>query len=262
MPPASHQNQAAPPRPYLFLGIVLLASSVFYLLNLLQITLPLGLPPSALMIVVPFITARVLISGERGEDAARLWINTTWDVLKVPRPRWLAVAVVLPAAIVFGGYLAGAAFGSAPVGPAPATLGQMLLIFAAYWVGAVIEELGWTAYATRPLQARHGVFVAGVILGTVWALWHVVPYFTQGRDGGWVASQVLLTIGMRVLMGYLFRLTAGTTTPAVFFHASLNAVIHYLPGQIEAYQPGWSALFTWIVVGLFVLLLGTGRPRT
>ena len=41
---------------------------------------------------------------------------------------------------------------------------------------AGVEETGWSGYATEPLQSRHGLLGAGLILGVVWAVWHIIPY--------------------------------------------------------------------------------------
>jgi membrane protease YdiL (CAAX protease family) len=46
---------------------------------------------------------------------------------------------------------------------------QAPVLFASFFLGAILEEIGWTGYATGPLQERYGVFRAGLIIGAVWA---------------------------------------------------------------------------------------------
>jgi membrane protease YdiL (CAAX protease family) len=65
--------------------------------------------------------------------------------------------------------------------PLPVTLFLPLhkipAIFAFYAFGALFEKIGWTGYATGPLQRRYGVLGAGLIIGTVRAIWHIVPWW-------------------------------------------------------------------------------------
>ena len=43
--------------------------------------------------------------------------------------------------------------------------------------GPFFEKLGWRAYALDQLQARWNALVSSVILGTIWALWHLPLFF-------------------------------------------------------------------------------------
>ena len=44
---------------------------------------------------------------------------------------------------------------------------QAPVLFAAFFLGAILEEIGWTGYATGPLQERYGVLRAGLMIGAV-----------------------------------------------------------------------------------------------
>jgi membrane protease YdiL (CAAX protease family) len=48
------------------------------------------------------------------------------------------------------------------------------------------EELGWSGYAIDLLQARWGALGAGILLGSVWAVWHFVPLAQVHRSPGWI----------------------------------------------------------------------------
>ena len=55
-------------------------------------------------------------------------------------------------------------------------------------LAAAAEQLGWTGYATeRLLGVRRTVLPTSVVVGSVWAVWHVPWMPARGRDPGWIA---------------------------------------------------------------------------
>jgi len=46
--------------------------------------------------------------------------------------------------------------------------------------GPLPEELGWRGYALDGLQARYNALFSSLILGVVWALWHLPLFFMKG----------------------------------------------------------------------------------
>jgi hypothetical protein len=82
-------------------------------------------------------------------------------------------------------------------------------LFAMFFINAIPEEIGWTGYATEPLQKRYGVFGAGLIIGVVWAPWHVAMWWVgdgwEGQDDVLaVAGQAASVILLRVVMGWMY----------------------------------------------------------
>lgn len=188
----------------------------FYGLNALDLPAPFGLPPSVAMIVVPATGAGVLVAREEGRGGLRRWAGSLLDarlhplILTVPAAQLLALAL-LPTD-----------------DPWPLGVAQAALVTGIFVLGAIPEELGWAAYATAPLQERLGVTGAGLLIGTAWAAWHVVPYLSMGRSWAWIAGQCAATVAIRVIMGHLA--VAGTSTlAAVLFHAASNASLEIIP---------------------------------
>ncbi|MFC7174994.1 type II CAAX prenyl endopeptidase Rce1 family protein [Haloplanus litoreus] len=46
----------------------------------------------------------------------------------------------------------------------------------------ILEELGWRGYALDRLQLKWSVLSASLILGVVWALWHLPCSLSRGRS--------------------------------------------------------------------------------
>lgn len=53
---------------------------------------------------------------------------------------------------------------------------SVVIFFFVFFIGAIGEELGWSGYIIDPMQNRYGALKAGVILGIIWAVWHIIPY--------------------------------------------------------------------------------------
>jgi uncharacterized protein len=100
-----------------------------------------------------------------------------------------------------------------------------------YFIGAIPEEIGWSTTLTNPLAQKHRVIFAGLIIGSVWALWHIIPW-SWTHSTRWIGGMVLLNIMMRILMTYLFIKSRGSLLCAVLFHAMINTSFgQWLPGR-------------------------------
>lgn len=234
-------------RPLAFLLGVLPLSLPFVLLNFTALPDPFGLPPSALMIVVPALLAMVMAHRDS------VSIRGVWrPVLPTDEHRslvWTGFAFAAVPLLLAGSHLVSTLTGFGPVAGVTSTALTPLL-FAVYLLGAVPEEIGWTMYATRPLQARLGVFGAGLVIGVTWELWHVLPFISQARSASWILGQVATGIALRVLMGHVFANTGGSLLPAVVMHTAINAWPHLLPGGMASYHPEVLAVLSWLTVAV------------
>lgn len=57
-----------------------------------------------------------------------------------------------------------------------------LISFIAYIFifGPLPEDLGWRGYVLDELQERMNAVVASLVLGTLWAIWHLPLFFMNG----------------------------------------------------------------------------------
>ncbi|MFT3943939.1 MAG: CPBP family intramembrane metalloprotease [Ancrocorticia sp.] len=225
-------------RPGLFLVLVLVLSVPFYFLNLLDIPMPQGLPPSALMIAVPTIVALFLTYRERGVAG----LNELFVPFGTAPNRWLLFSILAVPTLVGAMYAITVLLGWEELGPSALSLSSIPAVAVLYFFGAIPEELGWTMYATKPLLDRYDRLRAGVLIGTVWGLWHVVPFMSQGRDWVWIVGQVGVSITLRIIMVTVFEHTQGALLPALILHASINLYPDMLPGGLNSYYPGILAL--------------------
>jgi membrane protease YdiL (CAAX protease family) len=123
----------------------------------------------------------------------------------------------------------------------------------------ILEEIGWTGFAFRALHEKKGFFKSAVILGMIWALWHLsaIDFLGAARPHGqWLPlfflSFAALLVGVRLLIAWMYTCT-GSIPLAQFTHAVSTGCLvtfgaaHITPAQ-EALWYGVYALLLWIVV--------------
>ncbi|MCC7052914.1 MAG: CPBP family intramembrane metalloprotease [Gemmatimonadaceae bacterium] len=180
-----------------------------------------GLPVAALMAVCPGAAALVLAWRHGGAPEAGRLGRRAIDVRRLSPPGWwLAVAGLFPAIALVTYWLlrlAGATLPAATV--TPLELGTLAAVFMA---SALAEEIGWTGYATDPLVTRFGVLRGAVVLGIVWAAFHVVALRQADRPVDWIAWWTLYTIATRVILVQLYAHAGRSVCAAAVLHMSQN----------------------------------------
>ncbi|OKH98538.1 hypothetical protein A6A06_30800 [Streptomyces sp. CB02923] len=220
-------------------------------------SLPMGMPLSAFQFVLPIAVAAVLLFREEGGRGVRQLAKRTFSVRGRGRPGWWALSVLAVPAMFLVTYGLLAAAGEPPGGP-HSPLASVPLLLVLYFVAAVAEEAGWTGYLLRPLQERWGALGAGLVIGLVWAAWHVVAYVQAGRTAPWIAGQVLGSVAVRVLMVWLFLNSGGAVLTAVALHTTINVVESVFPGY--AVHPA-SALVQGAVASLTAVAVAVPLRR-
>jgi len=179
----------------------------------------------------PFLMA-VGLTQFRETPATRrdFWVRT-FDARRLRWP-WSAVSLLLHPAIIAAAFAVDFVLGGAPphVSDRVDSLGTLLsLLFFVFWFGPLPEEMGWRGFALDRLQLRMSAVPASLLLGSVWALWHVPLFFVPGtfqaglelgslRSGVFLLSMVPLS----VLMTWIYDNTDRSTLSAVLVHYSGN----------------------------------------
>lgn len=120
----------------------------------------------------------------------------------------------------FGGTLTREAWGQPPLLDLLALAGFMLIL-------GPVEELGWRGYALPLLQRIMAPLWAGLVVGAVWALWHVPAFFLSGTpQSGWEVMPFLLgATAVSVILTGFFNAARGSILVAILFHWQLNMPI-------------------------------------
>ncbi|MBK8029742.1 MAG: CPBP family intramembrane metalloprotease [Chloroflexi bacterium] len=125
-----------------------------------------------------------------------------------------------------------------------------------FFVAAVGEEIGWQGYAFEPLRTKWGMWGAGLGLGVVWAVWHIVPFIQTHNPIWWIVWQCVYTVTFRMIIGWGYTRTGNSIFAAVMLHATSNVAAFMTPNYGSGYNPLLAALF---VSGFMVVIRLTTR---
>lgn len=223
----------------------------FYLLGVVtRGLLSAPLPPSAIMVICPLIAAAWLCRRSVGGPGLARELHRRTG----PRsPGWLAVALGLYPVVMLASYVLQRASGQHL--PVPAlTLGGLLLAVALYTVGALCEEIGWMGVALPGLEKRLSPLAAGLLLGVVWWLWHVIPHLVAGKAVGWILWQGVVTVMSRVLMVWLDHRAHRWLATSVAFHVMMNVTWTAFPVNGSLYDPRVTGLVLVATVAVVLVV--------
>ena len=104
-------------------------------------------------------------------------------------------------------------------------LGVFVYVF--FLGGALGEEPGWRGFALPRLQSMHGPLLGSLILGPLWALWHLPLFFTPWNEltAFNVVVFALATTCLAIMYTWVFNNTKGSVLIAILIHASFNASV-------------------------------------
>ena len=251
--------------PTKFFALVFVLSLPFWLLGAVagNVTnmIPVRLPVSSLMAVCPLIAASILTYREGGPEGTKNLLRGGFDSEKIrAKVWWLLIFLLMPS-------IMGVSYGimrlvGLPL-PEPQVSPRVLLVFLlVFSASAVGEETGWSGYALDPLQGRWGAVGAGVLLGVVWAIWHVIPYIQLGDTPAWIAWQCLGTVGSRLLIVWLYNRTGKSVFAATAYHTTINLSVFLFPVYGSHYDPSVTSSVIIVVVAFVAVMEITKRTRS
>lgn len=234
-----------------FFALVVVLSIPLWLVGEGKLPLPVNLPASALTAFVPMIAAALLCYQQRGINGVRSLFGRILDFRKIHGLWWLLL--LLPPLIYTLAYLVMLVVGRPLPEGVELPLGAIPSFFVLYFVGGIGEELGWTGYATDPLQARWGALRGSLFLGIVWMLWHSIAFGQTGNPVDWVLWQSLKTIALRMLIVWVYNGTGGSVFAAILYHTMENVSWSMFPNFGSHYDPFVANAVTWLVVGIVIV---------
>lgn len=166
------------------------------------------------------------------------------------RRRWSAAALLVPWGIMalaavltraFGGSMAGS--GATPEWTqVVVTFGSTLVL-----VG-LFEEVGWRGYALPHLQQHMSGLRAALLLGVVWASWHLPSLISDPTRQRPALPFLILVVAQSVFLSWLYNSSACSLALVVISHGMIDTAARFtLPTFTEgSHQSIW-----WIMTSLW-----------
>jgi membrane protease YdiL (CAAX protease family) len=140
---------------------------------------------------------------------------TLW---RMPRVWWLFLILGIPAIAYLAAALNGTISDPFPFSPwyqvFPALVQGFFLL-------GTIEEFGWRGIAQPLLQRKMAPFWAGLIVGTIWAAWHLPAFLFGGgvQYGSWAVVPFFGgVIALSIILTPLFNSSRGSLLIAYLYH--------------------------------------------
>lgn len=245
--------------PLKFLLLLVALSVPFWVLEwATPVQLLPGLPLSGLMAFCPMLAAMLLVYGEDRRGGVIELLRRSFDYERIGAKVWYLPTLFLMPGVMLLSYAVMRLMGTAL--PAPQfTAAAVAAMAVGFFAAALGEELGWSGYATEPMQERWGALGAGVLLGLAWAAWHLVPFAQAQRSPQWIAWQCVETVASRVLIVWIYNNAGRSIFAAALYHATLNLSQFLFPVYGSHYDPRVTGLILAFAAASVAVVWG---PRT
>jgi len=231
----------------------------FWVLGALtEIQLLPGLPVAALATFCPALAAAMLLYQEHKAAGVIALLKRALDFQRVRAKIWYAPTLLLMPVVMTLSYVALRLMG-VPV-PAPhMTVVSALVLFLIFFISALGEELGWSGYATDPMQLRWSALQTSLVLGVIWAIYHLVGLAQAHRAVEWIAWWSLGTVAARIIIVWLYNNTGRSVFVAALFHTTINVTWQVFPINGSFYDPRVTGI---IMAGAAAIVVAVWGPRT
>lgn len=223
-----------------------------------------GMVMFPVMLLGPSLAGIVLtrmVDGKKGLRVLFSQMSRAWV-----RPGWYT-ALLIPPVLVLTVLLFLERFVSPVYAPNHFFMGILFGIPAGF-----LEEIGWMGYAFPKMRSQRNGLASAVLLGLLWALWHLPVINFLGtatpHDAYWLPFFLAFSLAMtamRVLIAWIYTNTKSVLLAQLMHVSSTGSLVVFSAARVTAAQEAtWYALYgivLWVAVGLVVKIFGTWTGR-
>jgi uncharacterized protein len=192
--------------------------------------------------------------------------------------RWLVTVLLIPLCV--GAAALGLYILSTGQVPVLTMLSQPIMILPSFLMifflqGPVPEEFGWRGYLLDRFQARWSPLVASLVMGVIWAVWHLPSWFMDGTYQSFAPfwTFTIYDVAVAILFTWIYNHTHGNLFLALLFHAMIDLAnsLFLSAGEVGngntlafIYMAAFYALTAIVVVAVRPqqLLIKTAKPTS
>jgi uncharacterized protein len=226
-----------------------------YLAEHLADRLPINLPISALMAVCPIITALILVKREDGAYGIKQLMQRSFDYESIKNKTWYLASIFIMPLVLLLSYIIMKLL-NRPLPVPHFSIIAIPLFILVFFISAVFEEVGWSAYLYEPMLGKWSVLKAGIFMGTVWGLWHTIPYIQAHNDPVWIVWQIITSILNRVIMIWIYNNSGKNIFTGIIYHMMINVSVFLFPNYGSHYDPEITSIVLGAVTIAIILFSG------
>jgi membrane protease YdiL (CAAX protease family) len=146
-------------------------------------------------------------------------------------------------------------------------------VFSTVIGGQAGEEIGWRGYALPRLAGHFGLAGASIVLGVIWALWHLPLFFVPGAStyGQSFPLYTLQVTALSIALAWLYEHANGSLLLTMLMHSAINQSKDIVPSAVAT--PGspftlsssvvaWlTVIVLWICAGYFLVRMQMSETR-
>lgn len=216
----------------------------------------------------PSLAGIITISLSKGKQG----LQELWQRLSSRKTRWYwyMFCLAVPPALMLGALGIHTLLGGQGLNfNDPAELYRVIPVFLLVFFFSVLgEEIGWRGFALPWLQKRFNALVSSLIIGLIWALWHLPLFWISGDFHQQLSLLwfVIQTVSITILYTWLFNSTNGNLLLILLLHSSSNTAFGVLPMLPEtaggSSRPAWILNLLLILFSVIVILVNGPKTLT
>jgi len=181
-------------------------------------------------------------------------------MLRIPRAKYLGIALLLPAAIATIAPLASYfharvlwsihGWGIHPF-PLPRAFFELQRVSSVYYLAsALMEEIAWRGYLQPRFIRRYGLARGIFLVGVVWGAFHFAGDFAPRMSAQDVALEFVVRLASTVFLSYVLAwltIRSESILPAAVAHGMYNIFLG--SGSLPFHNPLWLTSLLWALAG-------------
>lgn len=215
-----------------------------------------------LPLAMPAVAALILVFRESGKDGVVALLKRTYDWRNIKSKIWYLPILLIYPSIGLLDYLIQRWSGGSM--PAPQFSLVILLGYSIVFFMTYGEELGLTGYALDPLQQGYSALTSGILLGLVWAGYHIPSFIISGYYSfDWIVWHALYTIAGRVLFVWVYNNAGKSLFSMALLHSTFGLFWTLMPATDNLqkassyYDPRIAAFIAISYAAIVTLLWGS-----
>jgi membrane protease YdiL (CAAX protease family) len=200
------------------------------------------------------------------------WDTGNWRAVQLlpPRPYQWCWLVLGPLLIVFSRVFV---FSALFTDGSPATWHWHIGALAGIWIpmlnynlfgGPLFEEFGWRGFLQSRLQRTLPPWIAAVVTGILWAIWHL-PLFVMGWGGVSFPLFLFILVGVSLIIAFAFNASGQVIFVSILMHSAFNAANRFLPDFLrnvptrQYFSEGLLIALSFFLMALLLVIMTRGR---